>query len=119
MSRESLRDEPLLDEEIVEQNFELMDERFPEMLMEEWNENIVPVIKEVLANHKDMDDKSLSEKTHKSAGSALQLGANQLGQALRVVSHMVKDGNRDEALGILEDIPEYLEAFEKAVAESE
>ena len=118
MSRQSIREEPILDEEIVEQNFELMDEKFPDEFMEEWYESIVPLIHEVINNFDSLEDMEAYEKAHKCAGSALQIGANQLGQALRTVSHMRKAGNMVSAKEIMEDVPEYLETFEKIVKES-
>ena len=118
MSREQIREEPVLDQEIVDQNYELMDEKFPEELMGEWNEQIVPLIHEVIDNFEQLNDQEAYEKAHKCAGSALQIGANQLGQALRTVSHLRKAGNMATAKEIMEDVPEYLATFEKIVAES-
>ncbi|EAY12478.1 hypothetical protein TVAG_128920 [Trichomonas vaginalis G3] len=118
MTRESLREEPVIDEEIVEQNLELMDAKFPDELMEEWNVTIIPLIHEVIDNFAKLDDMDCYQKAHKCAGSALQIGANQLGQALRTVSHLRKGGQFEPAKEIMEDVPGYLEAFEKIVAES-
>ena len=118
MSRESLRDEPVLDNEIVDQNYELMDEKFPDELMGEWYSSIVPLIHEVIDNFDKMTDIEAYEKAHKCAGSALQIGANQLGQALRTVSHLRKAGNMSTAKEIMEDVPGYLDTFQKAVDET-
>lgn len=118
MTRESIRGEPVLDEEIVEQNLELMDAKFPDELMEEWNATIIPLIHEVIDTFDKMDDQDCYQKAHKCAGSALQIGANQLGQALRTVSHLRRDGKMQPAKEIMEDIPEYLATFEKVVEES-
>lgn len=118
MSRESLRGEPVLDEEIVQQNEELMDEKFPEILLEEWDQSVVPMIKDILANNATMSDDDLRAKSHKCAGSALQIGGHQLGTSLRTVSHMIQSGNRELANGILEDIPEYFDAFVNEIKNS-
>ena len=118
MSKESIGLEPILDEEIIEQNFELMEEKFPEMLLEEWRENIVPIIQEIILNYKNMNDIELAQKSHKCAGSALQLGANRLGQALRTSSHLTKSGNREQANSIFEDIKLYFDEFEIEVSKT-
>jgi len=118
MSRESIREEPVLDEDIIEQNLELMEERFPEVLLEEWNTNVLPIVETVISQYTVLGNSELGSMCHKCAGSALQLGANQLGQSLRTVSHMIRAGNRESALSILEDIPMYLELFNRAVAET-
>lgn len=118
MSRESIRDEPVLDMDIVEQNEELMDEKFPDELLEDWNSATVPVIKEIIANYKTMDNEALRAKSHKCAGSALQLGGHQLGTALRTASHLIQAGSRDLAEDILQDVEEYYNLFEQAIAET-
>ena len=118
MSRDTIRQEPVLDNEIVEQNEELMDEKFPDELLEDWNSATVPVISEIIANYKSMPDEELRQKSHKCAGSALQLGGHQLGTALRTASHLIQAGSRDEANGILEDVKGYYEAFDKAIKDS-
>ena len=115
MSRESLKAEPILDDEIVEQNEELMDEKFPEIMLTEWYSSVVPSINEVIQNYSTMSDKDIHQKTHKAAGSCLQLGGHQLGTALRTISHLVQAGNKEEAGKILEDIPLYLDSFENAI----
>lgn len=115
MSRESIQNEPILDDEIVEQNEDLMDEKFPEIMLKEWYESVVPSIKEIIDKHSSMDDESLRLKTHKAAGSALQLGGHQLGTALRTISHLIQAGNRDDANSILEDVQNYLDAFENEI----
>jgi hypothetical protein len=117
MTRESLEFEPVLDEEIVEQNLELMDERFPEIIVDEWTANTVPLIRELIDSHKAMDDQELRQKAHKGAGSTLQLGGHQLGTALRTVSHLVQSGQRDLAEQIISDVPAYFEAFQNAMKE--
>jgi hypothetical protein len=117
MTRVSLQDEPVLDEEIVEQNFELMDERFPEPIVEEWRETIVPIIKELIDSSASLSDQDLRLKAHKCAGSTLQLGGHQLGTSLRTVSHLVQSGQRERANEILIDVPGYFAAFEQAMAE--
>lgn len=118
MDKESLRTQPVLDQEIVEQNLELMDEEFPDELLEDWYETVVPTIKDILATYKTMTDDDLRAKTHKCAGAALQIGGFQLGTALRTSSHLVQGGSRDMAEGILEDVQEYLDAFEQAIQAS-
>jgi hypothetical protein len=118
MSRESLEAEPILDNEIVEQNLELMDEKFPECLVEEWTSNIVPLITEIWEKTAALDDNTLRLNAHKCAGSTLQIGGHQLGTALRTVSHLVQSGSRDVALGIIQDLPGYFEAFKAAMKEA-
>ncbi|OHT10285.1 hypothetical protein TRFO_04321 [Tritrichomonas foetus] len=118
MSRESIRDEPVLDLEIVEQNEELMDEKFPDELLEDWNAVTVPTIKEIISGFKGMSDEDLRLKSHKCAGSALQLGGHQLGTALRTASHMIQAGSRSQAEEILEDVQGYYDAFDKAIQDS-
>jgi hypothetical protein len=117
MSRESLQDEPVLDEEIVEQNFELMEERFPEIIVDEWKSGTIPLIEELIASGASLDDGDLRAKAHKAAGSTLQLGGHQLGTALRTVSHFVQSGSRDLALEILQDVRGYYDAFLNAMKE--
>lgn len=118
MDRETLKTQPVLDQEIVEQNLDLMDEEFPDELLEDWYETTVPTIKDILATYKTMKDEDLRAKTHKCAGSALQIGGFQLGTALRTASHLVQGGSRDLAEGILEDAQGYLDAFEQAIQDS-
>ena len=113
--RERLRDEPILDDELVQQNLELMGAKFPDELVDEWRQSVVPLIKEIVSNSESMDDKTLSDKAHKSAGSALQIGANQLGLALRSISQSVKSGSRDVASGVIEDLMGYYNSFEEEV----
>lgn len=117
-TRESLRDEPVTDADILEQNMELMDAEFPDELMEDWYQTVVPTIRDILATHKQLSDEELRLKSHKCAGSALQVGGHQLGTALRSVSHLIQSGSREIAEEILEDVPEYLAAFEKAISDS-
>lgn len=119
MTRESLRDEPVVDCDILEQNLELMDEEFPEPLMEDWNDSVLPLIRQILEEHAGMTDDDLRAKTHKCAGSVLQIGGHQLGTSLRTVSHLVQGGSREVASQILSDIPEYLAAFEQAIKDSQ
>ncbi|KAH0792430.1 hypothetical protein GPJ56_003607 [Histomonas meleagridis] len=119
MTRESIRNEPILDDEIVQQNEELMEQKFPDFLMNEWNENVVPIINTIISNYKTMPKEELRSQAHKCAGSALQIGGNQLGIALRTISHMVQAGNIEAANGILEDLPGYLDTFQKIVKESQ
>jgi hypothetical protein len=118
MSRASLQSEPVLDNDIVEQNFELMDERFPEIIVEEWNSGTVPIIQELISSGASLEDGDLRAKSHKAAGSTLQLGGHQLGTALRTVSHLVQSGSRDLANEVLQDISGYYEAFLAAMKES-
>jgi hypothetical protein len=117
MTRESLQDEPVLDDEIVEQNFELMEERFPEIIVEEWRSGTVPIIEELISAGASLDDGDLRAKAHKAAGSTLQLGGHQLGTALRTISHLTQAGSRDRALEILPDIQGYYDAFLNAMKE--
>jgi hypothetical protein len=118
MSRTSIQSEPILDNDIVEQNFELMDERFPEIIVEEWNSGTVPIIQELITAGTSLEDGDLRAKSHKAAGSTLQLGGHQLGTALRTISHLVQSGSRDLANEILLDISGYYEAFLGAMKES-
>jgi hypothetical protein len=117
MTRESLESEPVLDDEIVEQNLDLMEEKFPECLVEEWTGSIVPLITEMIEKTSTLSDDTLRLNAHKCAGSTLQIGGHQLGSALRTVSHLVQGGQRDAALGIIEDLPGYLTAFKDAMSE--
>ena len=116
--RESLREEPVTDSGILEQNVELMDEKFPEELLEDWNATVLPTIEEILKGFKSMSDEDLRLKSHKCAGSVLQIGGRQLGTALRTISHLVQGGSREIAHEILEDVPGYLKSFQKAISDS-
>jgi hypothetical protein len=118
MTRDSLESEPVLDDEIVEQNLDLMDEKFPECLVEEWTANIVPLITEIIEKPGSLNDDAMRNNAHKCAGSTLQIGGHQLGSALRAISHLVQGGQRDAALGIIEDLPGYMEAFQNAMKEA-
>lgn len=114
-TRESLKEEPILDDELVQQNLELMGSKFPSELVDEWRENIVPFIMDIINNSESMDDKTISDRAHKAAGSALQIGANQLGQALRYISQTIRSGNRDSVSGVIQDLKGYYDSFEEEV----
>jgi hypothetical protein len=111
MTRESIAEEPIIDNEIVEQNQELMDEEFPDALFEDWRETAHVLIQELIQDHEKLTDEDLGAKAHKAAGSTLQLGGHQLGTALRTISHLIRSGSRNLAVEILQDIPQYLAAF--------
>jgi hypothetical protein len=118
MTRESIAQEPVIDSEIVEQNRELMDEEFPDALMDDWKATARLLIQELIERHEKLDDDDLRTKAHKAAGSTLQLGGHQLGTALRTISHLVRCGSRSIATGILEDVPQYLSAFVSFIDET-
>jgi hypothetical protein len=118
MTRSSLAEEPVIAEDIVQQNEEIMDEKFPEILLTDWRGSALTLIEELVANAQSLSDDEIRTKAHKAAGSTLAIGGHQLGTTLRTVSQLVQSGSRDLAIEIVQDIPLYLEAFKSAIEES-
>jgi Zn-dependent oligopeptidase len=118
MTRESIAEEPVVDDEILEQNRELMDDKFPDALIDDWQATARVLIQELIEEYEKLNDEDLQAKAHKAAGSTLQLGGHQLGTALRTVSHMMRSDARNKAVEILQDVPKYLSSFISVIYES-
>lgn len=111
MSVERLVIEPILDESIVEQNLELLGDRFPEILINEWEASTLPLIRSVCDFTGEGDVQQIYEMSHKAAGSTLQIGGNRLGLALREISHLLKAESIDPALTLIKQLNEFLSEF--------